>query len=118
MGYNDNSAERTFNKDIAFLMELQRLEYISNNYAIEGNCKARLRTLECWRSAICEILSEKDLNKISMLKEKCKPVKYQGSETYNSDSINEYHEYLNRMNTRYKLQLGKRDSGVEAAKID
>lgn len=117
MAYNDSTSDRVFNKDIAFLMELQRLEIIANNFAIEGNHKSRLRTLECWRSALSEILNEKDGIRLGLLKKKCKPIKYQGGETFDTDAIEDYHEYLNRMNTRYKLQLGKRESGAEAAKL-
>ena len=117
MAYNDSNVERTFNKDIAFLMEIQRLEFCSNNFAMEGSHDERLRALECWKSALSGMLSTEDMGELVKLKGRCKPVMNQGRRTFDVESINAFHEYLNQMNTKYKLQLGKRDSGVEAAKL-
>ena len=112
-----SSYDRTFNKDIAFLMELQRLESISNNFAIEDSHEERLRALRRWAGALSGILNPKEKEQINVLIEKCQPIKIRNKVYFNSIPLDELHDYLNAMNTIHKLQLTTKGSGAEAAKI-
>jgi len=109
--------ERTFNKDIAFLMEIQRLEIISNNYAIESNHKARVNALRCWAGALWGILLQKEKTDVDILLDNCNPLKQHGKTMYDIIAINELHRLLNTMNTKHKLQMTSIKTGAEAAKI-
>lgn len=110
-------ADRTFNKDLAFLYELQRLETISNNFAIENKHEARLRTLQRWKGSIIGVLSTEEQQTLYQLITKCKPIKCNGKLQYDTESLDQLHDTLNLLNTKHKLQLTKRLSGVDAAKI-
>lgn len=109
--------DRTFNKDIAFLYELQRLEYMANNFAIEGQHKERLRTLKRWFGSLLGILRIEERKEIENKLDKCKPIKSMGKVYYDTDSLDELHNYLNIMNTSHKLQLTTRGTGAEASRL-
>jgi hypothetical protein len=117
MEAENSSYDRTFNKDIAFLMELQRIEAISNNFAIEGSHDERLRALRRWAGALSGVLFSNEKEHITNLVNKCKPVKTMGKLYYDTDVLDELHDYLNQMNTTHKLQLTTKGSGAEAAKL-
>lgn len=118
MAAYENDSDRTFNKDIAFLMEIQRLEQISNNYAIEGKHAERLRTLRRWSGALSGILTEEQHLKIIKFIKKCQEVRYQDKVYCDVNSLDSLHDYLNKMNTTHKLQLTTKASGADAARID
>lgn len=117
MEKDDSSYDRTFNKDIAFLMELQRLETISNNFAIEASHEERLRTLKRWVGALSGVLREEEKEEVHRLLMNCQPVKSMGKIYYNVESLDGLHDYLNAMNTIHKLQLTTRGTASEAAKL-
>ena len=112
-----SSYDRTFNKDIAFLMELQRIEAISNNFAIEGSHDERLRALKRWAGALSGILSAEQKKHITGLIDQCQTIKLQGKSYCNIAPLDELHDYLNQMNAVHKLQLTTKGSGADASKI-
>lgn len=101
----NDSADRQFNKDFMFLQELQRLENLSNTYAIENNHPHRHRTLKRWKSAIIGIITEEQTKHLKNLIEMAEPVKYGTQHVYDPEALDELHDYLNILNVQTNLHL-------------
>lgn len=113
-----NKEDRSFNKDWSFLAELQRLEIISNNFAIEENHSQRKTSLKCWSSAIWGIIDKEDKAKIKEILIKCKSIYHKGKTVWDTESLDKLHQFLNCLNTKYNLQLTKRKGGESAVGLD
>lgn len=110
----EGSRDVNYNKDFAFLMELQRLEICANNFAMEGNHPQRLTALKCWFNSIYSELTafERVEGKVHM--DQCAPFTWQGQTRYDTDNMDALHQFLASMNETHNLQLTKK-AGAESA---
>jgi len=121
MAYNNknDSDKLAFNKDLAKLMELQRIEIIANNYAIEGSQQPRLNALKRWYGMLKGLLKKMEkkdeINEIETLFNQSRPIKYKNSLNVNTEALDKLHDLLNEMNIicQVEFTVGKKDDFLE-----
>lgn len=111
-----------WNKDMAFLMEVQRMENNSNNAAIMNEQNARYRCLVRWSSMIRPVFTKNQKEKLNQLKLRC--ISYESSldggtyENYNPSALDELQDFLNEMNVYHKLNLRESKGELDAVELD
>ena len=115
--------ELQFNKDISFLMEIQRLETLANDYRIIPNPQMRMNILVSWGDSIYPAFNKDDAKKYDDALKKAQPAidsrfPRQKREIYSESNLNELHRFLNIMNAKYGFQLGKKKSGISATGLE
>ena len=115
----DRKGGLVFNKDVATLMEIQRLETLANNYDLMGQSKERFTALKNWASKIKPLFADEDMQELDRLQRSCRQPR---QDQVTKRLVNEYSEvvmdkftdFLNSMMVKHGLQFTRRRTEIDA----